>query len=152
MRAAMRACVCGWLLAGAAGCGSAGGAAGGLVPVAGNILVDGNPAGNVKLTFVPQGDTKGNGGGGITDSTGRYEAAATQGKRGLPPGKYKVVASRRLNPDGSPPDPNTPPIESNAVETLPPKYSDPAKTELSLTISAEDKRSFDFSLQTAKKK
>jgi len=109
-----------------AGCGSKDEAAG-FVPVSGNITVNGNPTGNVLLTFVPQG------------------------QKGLLPGKYKVVASRRLNPDGSPPDPNTPPIESNARETLPAKYSDENKTELTLNIAAGDKRSFDFAVQTGKK-
>jgi len=133
-----------------AGCGSKDEAAG-FVPVSGNITVNGNPTGNVLLTFVPQGDTKGNGGSGTTDSTGRYEVTTPQGQKGLLPGKYKVVASRRLNPDGSPPDPNTPPIESNARETLPAKYSDENKTELTLNIAAGDKRSFDFAVQTGKK-
>jgi hypothetical protein len=150
MRTATRVGLLAGLLA-ATGCGS-GGTDPDLVPVAGNVTVDSNQAGNVELTFVPQGETKGNGGTGVTDSTGRYEVKSPQGKKGLAPGKYKVVASRRLNPDGSPPDPDTPPIESNARETLPPKYSDANKTELSLTISVGDKRSFDFAFQTGKKK
>lgn len=153
MRVVLSAGLVGFVLVASAGCGGGGGASGDLVPVAGNITVDGASAGNVELKFVPQGDTAGNGGGARTDSTGHYDAMTTRDqKKGLPPGKYKVVASRRLNPDGSPPDPNTPPIESNAVETLPPKYSDLARTELFLTISPDDKRSFDFALHSIKKK
>ncbi|OWK43701.1 carboxypeptidase regulatory-like domain-containing protein [Fimbriiglobus ruber] len=152
MRSVLGVVLFGGLVVVSAGCGSSeGGQALDMVPVSGNITVNGNPTGNVELTFWPQADTKGQGGAGSTDSTGRYEVASPQGKKGLPPGKYKVVASRRLNPDGSPPDPKTPPIESNARETLPSKYSDKLKTELFLTISAGDKRSFDFSLQAPKK-
>jgi hypothetical protein len=88
----------------------------------------------------------------MTDSTGRYEITTPQGKKGLLPGKYKVAASRRLNPDGSPADPNTPPIESQAVERLPKKYSDQEKTELSVNIAPGDKRSFDFALTSEKEK
>ncbi|HJZ59164.1 MAG TPA: carboxypeptidase-like regulatory domain-containing protein [Gemmataceae bacterium] len=141
------------LLAGlpvAAGCGGDGGD--GLVPVAGNVSVDGQPAGNAVVTFIPQGNTPGNGGTGMTDSTGRYEVTTPQGKKGLPPGQYKVTVSRPLNPDGSPPDPNTPPIESSARETVLPKFSSPEKTELTAAVAAGDNRAFDFAVQSVKKK
>jgi hypothetical protein len=134
----------------AVGCGGSGGGEA-TVPVVGNIKVDGEPAPNAVIRLIPQGTTGGQGGGGATDSTGRYEVSTPQGKKGLPPGQYKVTVSRRLNPDGSPPDPNTPPIESKAIETLPAKYSDLTKTELSLNISPDDKRSFDFDLKVKKK-
>ena len=137
------------LLGAVLGCGSKSSA--GLVPVSGNIAVDGQTAGNAVVTYIPQKDTTGNGGTGTTDSTGRYTVTTPQGKTGLPPGQYKVTVSRRLNPDGSPPDPNTPPIESNARETLPVIYTDADKTQLTITIAADDKRSFDFDLKTKKK-
>lgn len=132
----MRFAIWGGLLAGlmaTAGCGGGGGG-GDLVPVAGTIKVDDVPTGNVSLTFQPEGTTSGNGGIGTTDSTGRYEVTTPQGRRGLPPGQYKVTASLRLNPDGSPADPNTPPIESQARETLPAKYSDLGKTDRSYAV------------------
>jgi hypothetical protein len=137
-------------LAAAAGCG--GGAADGLVLVAGVVKVDDQPAGNVLVTYVPQDKTPGNGGAGVTDSTGRYEVVTPQGKKGLPPGAYKVTLSRKLNPDGSPPDPNVPPIESQARETLAARHTDPDKTDLKINLSADDKRSFDFAVPAVKKK
>ena len=139
-------------LAALSGCGGSGSAADpNMVLVAGNISVNDQPAGNALVSYLPAGDTKGNGGSGMSDSTGRYEILTPQGKNSLPPGKYKVTVSRPLNRDGSPPDPSVPPIESTARETLPPKYCDPLKTELSVTLVAGDKRSFDYSLKTAKK-
>lgn len=138
-------------LMGVIGCSGAA-SEGGDVPVVGNIKVDEQTASNALVTYIPQGNTPGHGGSGVTDSTGRYEVASPQGKKGLPPGQYKVTVSRRLNPDGSPPDPNVPPIESNARETLSPKYSERDKTELSVNISTGDKRSFDFSLSSSRKK
>ncbi len=135
------------------GCGgSSGGAAGDLIPVVGNIKIDDLATGNVLVSYQPTGATKGNGGSGTTDSTGRYEVSTPQGKKGLPVGEYKVTVSLRLNPDGSAPDPNIPPIESQAREMMAPKYSDLRKTELTIKINAGDSRSFDFSLNTTKKK
>lgn len=134
----------------ATGCGDKGDTDG-LVPVAGTILVDDQPAANAAVAFFPTGDTKGNGGIGATDANGRYEITTPQGKKGLVPGKYKVTVSRRLNADGSLPDPNIPPIESRAIETLPTKYHDKEKTELNVTIAADDKKAFDFDLKVKKK-
>jgi hypothetical protein len=137
-------------LVAAVGCGKADVEAG-YVGTGGTIQLDGQPASNTLVTYIPQGTTGGTGGSGMTDSTGRYEIVSPQGKRGLPPGKYKVTVSRRLNPDGSPPPADEWPIESQARETLPAKYSDKDKTELSINLAEGDKRSFDFSLQSGKK-
>jgi hypothetical protein len=103
------------------------------------------------VSFIPQGNTSGNGGTGVADKTGKYEIATPQGKKGLPPGQYKVIVSYRRNKDGTAPDPNVPPIESSAIEVLPLKYSDREKTELSATVGNEAKP-HDFKLQTGKKK
>ena len=132
----------------AAGCGST---PDDLLPVAGTVTIDGQQASGATVAFVPVGDTKGNGGTGVADAAGRYEITTPQGKKGLLPGKYKVTVSRPLNPDGSPPDPNVPPIESRARETLPVKYTDRDKTELNATLAPDDKRSFDFNLKVKTK-
>jgi hypothetical protein len=140
--------VLGALMLLAAGCGTGDG----LVSVAGTVTVNNQPAGNAAVTFIPLAGTPGNGGTALADSSGRYEIMNAQGQKGLPPGKYKVTISRRLNADGSTPDPNVPPIESQARETLPPHYTDPEKTELTADVSAGDKRSFDFTLTMGKRK
>lgn len=132
------------------GCGSSD-SSGELTPVSGVITLNDSPAGNCLITFIPDGATKGNGGSGMSDSSGKYEINTPQGKKGLVAGRYKVTISRRLNKDGSLPDPNVPPIESSAVETLPPKYVDTNKTELSATVIAGDKKPVDFTLKTGKK-
>ncbi|MCE9565708.1 MAG: carboxypeptidase regulatory-like domain-containing protein [Planctomycetes bacterium] len=123
----------------------------GLLTTAGNVKVDGEAAPNATVTFIPQGNTAGHGGTGTTDATGHYQLTSPYGKTGLPPGEYKVTVSRRLNRDGSPPDPKEMPIESQARETLPTKYSDKDKTELRVTLTADEKRSFDFDLKVKKK-
>ena len=116
--------------------------------VGGTVTLDGQPLKNATVAFKPQGDTKGHGGAGTTDASGRYEVRSPYGKIGLPVGVYKVVISRRLNPDGSEPDPNEKPFLSNAVETLPPRYSHPETTELSRTLTENDKGPIDFAIQS----
>jgi hypothetical protein len=82
---------------------------------------------------------------------GKYEIMTPQGKKGLPPGQDKVTVSVRRNPDGTPADPNTPPMDSKAVEVLPAKFSDRERTELTATVGSEAKP-HDFSVQSAKKR
>jgi hypothetical protein len=58
-----------------------------------------------------------------------------------------VVIERRLRPDGSPADPNVPPADSDARETLPPTFSSLDATTLTATVS-EEKKVHDFRLKT----
>jgi len=127
------------------GCGSSQSAIA-LIPVSGLVTLDGSPVDQAKVTFVPQLETKGNGGWGITDALGKYSIKTPQGAVGVPEGQYKVAISRRLNPDGSTPNPDEPPIESKARETLPFGVSDESKTMLKATVSASAKQ-FDWPLK-----
>jgi hypothetical protein len=135
----------GWLLLGLAGCGSPDG-----VTVTGRVTLDGRPLPNAEVTFHPLGDTKGLGGSAVTDADGRYELVSARVNKGVAPGEYRVVVSRRLRPDGSPPDPNVPPIESDARETLPAAYSRLDASTLTARVSRE-KPAHDFALTAAKK-
>lgn len=121
-------------------------------PVSGKVTLNDQPAGMCELTYIPQGDTKGNGGKGLTDSTGRYEIRSLQGKPGIAVGSYKVVVNRRLNPDGTPPKPDESPIESQARETLPPTYSSADRTTLTVVVPAGGTKTADFALKAAVKK
>jgi len=127
------------------GCGSPGPGIP-LTPVAGTVTLDGNPVAEAKVTFVPQVETKGNGGWALTDSTGKYSLKTPQGAAGVPDGQYKVTVSLRRNPDGTLPKADEPPIESKARETLPPIYSSESKTTLQAAVSAGSKQ-FDFALK-----
>jgi hypothetical protein len=147
----MRIVLAGTLVFAAFGLIGCGGSGDGLVPVTGTVTVDGQPGDGAAVAFVPKDGTPGNGGTALADASGKYEITTPQGKKGLAPGAYKVTVSYRRNPDGSAPDPNTPPIEAKAVEWLPPKFSDRDKTELSATVAA-DAKSHDFTVQTGKKK
>jgi hypothetical protein len=96
-----------------------------LSPVSGAVTQEGKPLAGVQVRFIPQGVTQGHGGAGTTDAEGKYEIIAhrSNNRKGLLPGTYKVVLTRRLLPDGSPLPPNTPPINSGARETIPKPWS-----------------------------
>jgi hypothetical protein len=138
----------GLLLAAALGCG--GGSADD-VPVTGTVTLDGNPLPGAVVTFHPEGATKGLGGHGKAGDDGHYSLTPARGGKGIPPGEYTVVVSRLLRRDGSPPDPNVPPIESDAHETLPALYSRREASTLKATVSPEAKV-HDFALQTPAKR
>lgn len=74
-----------------------------LVPVAGKLLIDGQPLEGVVVTFIPEITQKGRlGGTGITDETGDFTVTYLgRNEPGLPAGKYTVSYSRRRLPDGS---------------------------------------------------
>jgi hypothetical protein len=137
----------GALFAGTVGCG---GSADGIA-VTGTVTLDDRPLPHAVVTFYPVGATGGLGGSGKTGPDGAYAVTSARGGRGIAPGEYKVVVSRPLRPDGSPPDPNTPPIESDARETLPARYSDRDASELKAVVS-KDATVHTFALQTPPKK
>lgn len=114
-------------------------------PVGGVVTLDDRPLAHAIVTFKPAGATPGLGGSGRTDADGKFTIVPARDGPGLPAGEYKVTISRPLRKDGSPPDPNTPPIESDATETLPGRYTDIGATKLTAAVSRE-KRSFTFSL------
>ena len=117
--------------------------------IQGRVTLNGDPLPNAAMQFIPIGETGGTGASGMTDKDGNYLLTPHHQAAELAVGEYKVVISRRLNPDGSEPDPNTPPIESQAVETLPPHYSDRERTKLRVKI-AKDKKQHDFQLEAPK--
>ena len=137
-------CLCVVVLAvGLSGCGDTSG----LVPVTGTVTLDDQPLANALVTFYPEGDTAGLGGFGMTGPDGKYTLTPTR-PGSLPPGEYVIVVSRRLRPDGSPPPPDVPPIESDARETLPRGYTDRATTDQRAKVSKET-ASYEIKLRAA---
>lgn len=118
--------------------------------VTGTVTLNDKPLANALVRFIPQGDTQGLGGTARTDANGKYTLDNPRGGKEINPGVYKVVISKSLRPDGSEPDPNKPPIESDARETLPANYSNEVSTTLTATVGA-DKKSHDFPLTSVKK-
>jgi hypothetical protein len=101
------------------------------------VTLDEKPLPDAEVRFYPEGSTGGLGGGGRTGPDGKCTLTDARGGKGILPGEYRVVISGRLEPDGSPPDPKAPPIESAARETLPATYSDRDTTRLRATVSRD---------------
>ncbi len=121
------------------------------VVVTGLVTLDGKPLDRATIIFVPlAGAAQGNGGSGITDSAGKYELSSLVGEKavvGTPPGKYKVMVTKMVKPDGTVADAQEPPMMSAARETIPLQYSDFAVTKLSETVSSSG-GTFNFDLKS----
>lgn len=120
-----------------------------LIPVSGIVRVNGELAPHANLSFRPDEDTRSVGGAAITGLEGRYEVLGPNGKKGLVAGAYRVVITRPLRKDGTPPPPGVGPIDSDARETLPDFYCDPEKTILKAVV--EPGKSIDFDLKVRKR-
>lgn len=107
-----------------------------LQPVTGTVFLDNKPLANADVTFQPLGETPGIGGQSRTDESGKFQVNYARGGEGLPEGEYRVAVSLRIMPDGqpAPADEQVDPIESQARETLPSKFSDIEKSELQVTV------------------
>ena len=74
---------------------------------------------------------------GKTDAAGKYTLAGSRNnEKGIPPGEYRVVVSKRLMPDGTElaPDDNTPPMMSPAKESLPESTSSMTSSKQTATV------------------
>ncbi len=102
-------------------------------PVAcdGTVELNGKPLTNAQVVFIPEAGTVGPGGAAMTDDSGYYSVLSTGADRqpapGLIPGKYKVIFSRMVLPDGNvwvpDPDVSEGPATRGAREELPMQYS-----------------------------
>lgn len=104
-----------------------------LAPVNGMVTLDGKPLTMAAMTFLPDGSTKGIAGVAYTGEDGKFEAK-WRAEPGIPPGSYKIVVSRLGLPNGSPVPPGQSAADLGAIETVPPRFSDPAQTSLRLTV------------------
>jgi hypothetical protein len=112
-----------------------------LAPVTGLVTLDGKPLAGALVTFVPQGETRGQGSFAHTDAAGKFELQTTDGQKGAVAGTYKVLVNKLVNPDGTDyvPTEEVSPMDSNAREILPPQYSSHERTRLTATIPSEGK-------------
>jgi hypothetical protein len=98
-------------------------------PVTGSVTKGGAGVESVLVIFTPQKDgiTK----AGRTDAGGKFELK-------LPPGKYKVMISKKVTAQGQLPPPGDDLSELEAAgalsETIPEQYSSPASSQLSAEI------------------
>jgi hypothetical protein len=109
------------------------------VPASGVVLLDGKPLPHAIVYFIPEGKDMGMGSTGVTNGEGKFELVTVVGaetKPGAPPGNYKVAVSSLVDPKGQPVEakPNEPPANMGAMESLPPRFSDPSQTEFKAVV------------------
>ncbi|MFG0332499.1 MAG: carboxypeptidase-like regulatory domain-containing protein [Maioricimonas sp. JB049] len=119
-----------------------------LQPVTGTVKVDGQAAEGVSVTFVPA-----DGAGpeqvaasGTTDSTGQFTLSVSPDEEGVPAGKYRVLVTKIVKPDGTPLGPDEMAADAGAENVLPPVYQDPAQTPLGADVP-EGGKSFEFEVK-----
>lgn len=113
-----------------------------VVPFTGRVTLDGKPLPNAIVQLVPVGTTKSPGGQAITDGDGKYEINLSANTpngvplKGIVPGEYQVRLSKFVRPDGTeiPADSKEPPINLGAIESIPPKYSNPTGSSLQAKV------------------
>ena len=122
-----------------------------LVPVKGNVTIDGKPAVGVGVSFSPdsKAKTEGKGAYGFTDKAGNFTLKHPTGDAGIEPGEYRVVFSKLAMPDGSPIPDDSNPEELGAKESIPSKYSNVQKTKEIVVVPPEGKE-FTFKLELKK--
>lgn len=108
---------------------------GDLVPVTGTVTLDNKELANAVVRFDPTGETKGQGGIGVTDASGKFVLKQRNGKEGVPPGTYKVIISKLVMPDGSDAPPDATTADSKARELLLPRYSDAQASKIETTVT-----------------
>lgn len=120
-----------------------------LEPAAGVVTRDGMPLSGAVVSFIPDGGTLGQTGTAITSAEGKFEIKQPDGGMGLLAGKYKVVIGKLVNPDGSDyvGQPDVAPMDANARETLPPRYSSYEQTTLKAEIPAGGATGLSFDLR-----
>jgi hypothetical protein len=115
--------------------GCAEGTATNLVPVTGNVTMDGKPLAGASITFVGTGSTPGLGGTGITDEAGNFEVSHFRAGKGLDAGDYKMLVSKTVLSDGSPIPAGTLSIaELSTRELVPRRYNDLNASVLNHTV------------------
>jgi hypothetical protein len=120
----------------------------GRVPVRGTVTWDGQPLENAAVTFEPLEGTSGAGGIGSTTKDGSYSLVNPQRMKGVMPGKYRVTVSQ-LDMPKIDQTKGVVQVGPDRKEKLPPRYSDPEKTELTATVEKTG-TTIDFSLKTEK--
>lgn len=131
-----------------------------LVTGKGKITLDDAPLAAATVSFIPQeGEADIRMASAITDNSGGFELitpianVSPEETKGIAPGKYKVVISKVLMPDGSVVPPETTEADAmaeGAKESLPAKYSSFENTKLTVEVeqSTDPNLTYDFELQS----
>ena len=119
--------------------------------VEGTITYKGTPVDGATVTFLPV-DESGESASGKTDAGGKFSLTSVQaieGGRGVLPGEYRVIVSKRESPPSMPEgavSSSSAPPAPRAKELLPEKYMQPGTSDLQATVNSGKNNPFDFEL------
>jgi hypothetical protein len=124
-----------------------------LVPVRGNVTLNGQPLADAQVSFWFQGTSpKGyTGSGGKTDAQGNFELT-TLSQKGTIVGKHKAVVSKMTMKDGSPlqvaegMDEQQLIAEGKVVESIPPPFNDPTNTPVAFEVTKDKTDGYDIKI------
>lgn len=120
-----------------------------LVPVHGQLLLDGKPLPQKTIRFAPEAETGGHGGGATTDQQGNFKLIAlipgsVEDFPGIAPGSYRVTVVDRMFSDDPPvqgktndPEVALAPSMKSADRQIPSAYSRPETTPLIVQVPNE---------------
>lgn len=118
-----------------------------LASVSGKVTVDGQPAEDVRLTFLPDAANRhATPGTAKTDAQGAYRVEFEGGK-GLNPGKYRVLAVKRV-PTAKGIDPAIAELGGQMKDLLPARYASISDTDLKIEVPDSGTSSADLSLSS----
>ena len=122
-----------------------------LVPAEGLVTLDDKPLSGANILLVPQGDTQGQAGVGKSNASGKFALTTPDlATPGVAVGSYRVVISKKINPDGTDfrPSPDQDPMLAAYKEVLSPIYHDEAQTRLQAEIPAGGTKTLEFKLRS----
>jgi hypothetical protein len=118
-----------------------------LIPVTGTVVIDGKPGSEVRVFFVPQSGTPGNGGAGMTGADGAFSLQHQSGNSGVEAGTYDVIFSKFVMPDGSALAADVQPESVGAKQALPARYTAADTSNVSVTVD-KSAGPFNFDLKS----
>lgn len=119
-----------------------------LYPVSGEVLLDGEPAAGVVVTFVPSGDTKGQSSFAISEGDGTFRLRYIDGHDGCPAGSYQAIFSKMQTPDGSPIPEGMTAMDVGARDVIPARYKSLTNPTFAITVTEGGKSEVKFELKS----
>lgn len=116
-------------------------------PTWGNVKIKGKAVPGVSVVFFPDGATKGQGGRGITDESGKFILKYQDGRDGVPAGNYSVLFEHFVMPDGSKVPENEFPADVGAINQLPQKFSEFGSSPFKATVPEGGTADLEFELK-----
>ncbi|QDT42606.1 hypothetical protein Pan241w_26920 [Gimesia alba] len=113
----------------------------------GTVKIKGKAVPGVSVVFFPEGTTKGQGGRGTTDESGKFMLKYQDGRDGVPPGNYSVLFEHFTMPDGSKVPESEFPADVGAINQLPHKYSEFGSSPFKATVPEGGTADLEFDLK-----